>query len=100
MREAAGLSQQNVADELGISQPAYASWERRPTALKPEQLIHLARLFDCSIDELLGLTDRSKRKNGPSGKMRTLFDAASSLPRGQQQKIFDFLQPFVTEHSK
>ncbi len=53
MREHTRLSQQQVAEQLGISQPAYASWERRNVAIQPEQLATLADIFGISVDELL-----------------------------------------------
>jgi len=37
-REASGLSQAQVAEQLGITQKAYAVWERYPVALRPEQI--------------------------------------------------------------
>ena len=33
LREAAGLSQEQLASRVGISQAAYAWWERNPVAL-------------------------------------------------------------------
>ena len=36
-RQQAGLSQAQGAEKLGITQQSYGGWERRETALKPEQ---------------------------------------------------------------
>jgi len=43
LREQAGHSQQQMADRIGLSQRAYAYWERQPVALRPEQLLSLAQ---------------------------------------------------------
>ncbi len=98
LREAKGLTQAQVAQALGISARAYAFWEREPVAVKTEQLAILAKLFVVSVDALVGQKPPQQRGNGPAGKMRQLFDAASRLPRSQQQKITAILEPFVREH--
>lgn len=42
LREQAGLSQQQLADRIGLTQRAYAYWERHPVALRPDQLLKVA----------------------------------------------------------
>jgi transcriptional regulator with XRE-family HTH domain len=98
-RLAKGLSQMEMAQLLGITQQAYASWERKPTALKPEQLVIIATKLDVSIDSLLDLDTKAKSKSGPVGKLQLLLEEASKLPRSQQNKISEFLEPFVKQHS-
>jgi transcriptional regulator with XRE-family HTH domain len=98
LREAAGLSQQQLADTLGMSQRAYSHWERRPVALRPEQLQSLAAALNLPVEALLASGGNKKRGSGPAGKMRQLFEAASKLPRSQQEKILAILQPFIREH--
>ena len=34
-----------------------------------------------------------------AGRMRQLFDQASKLPRGKQEKIVAILEPFIREHA-
>jgi len=99
LREAAGLSQQQLADKLGLSQRAYSHWERRPVALRPDQLQSLAAALNLPVEALLASGENKKRSSGPVGKMRQLFEAASKLPRGQQEKILAILQPFVREQA-
>ena len=98
LREAAGLSQAQVAEQLGITQHAYAYWERNPVALRPEQLVRLADILHTTVEELVREHTSKRRSGGPSGKARQLFEAVSKLPRRQQEKILDILEPFVREH--
>lgn len=98
LREAAGLSQQQLADKLGVSQRAYSHWERRPVALRPDQLQSLASALSLPVEALLANGESKKRGSGPAGKMRQLFTSASKLPRSQQEKILSILQPFIREH--
>ena len=61
-----GLSQQRLADRLGVSQQIVASWETGRTQPGPYMISSLGRLFSVSGDYLLGLSD------GPEGFPDTL----------------------------
>jgi transcriptional regulator with XRE-family HTH domain len=82
-----GLSQSQVAEKVGVSQQAYAGWERSTTALRPQDISKLAAALDVSSDELLGVKTETKRKGGPIGKARLVFERVSQLPRDRQQHI-------------
>lgn len=98
-REQKGFSQRQVADLLGMKQQSYAVWERRSMALRPEQLVQVARLLDVSVDSLVGHQSRPPRAAGPAGKARRFFEAISKLPRHHQEKVFSLLEPFVAQHA-
>jgi transcriptional regulator with XRE-family HTH domain len=99
LREEAGLTQAQVAEKLGISQRAYAFWEREPIALRAEQLATLAQVLNVSVDALVGQKAAKRRGTGPVGKARRVFEQVSKLPRRQQEKILDILEPFVRQHA-
>jgi transcriptional regulator with XRE-family HTH domain len=99
LREAAGLSQQQVASKLGMKHSAYAWWERHPVALRPDQLQMLAEVFGVSVEELIGSDDPKKRGAGPVGKMRRIFEEASKLPRSQQRQISAVVEALIARHS-
>ena len=99
LREQAGLSQQQLADRIGLTQRAYAYWERHPVALRPDQLLKVAEALNVSVEDLVGSNGTRKRGSGPTGKMRQLFEAASRLPRNQQQKIAAIIEPFIAHHA-
>lgn len=100
LREQAGLSQEQLGAKLGLSQRVYAYWERHPVALRPDQLLSLAEALNVSVDDLVGTNGSKKRGAGPTGKMKQLFEAASRLPRSQQQKITALLEPFIAHHAQ
>ena len=52
MRDTAGLSQQDVADALGITLRRYGNWEREDREINLRDAIRLADLFGCTLDEL------------------------------------------------
>ena len=97
-REAAGLSQAQVAERLGVTQKAYAVWERYPVALRPEQIEKVAAALNVSVEFLFGQTAK-QRGSGPTGKARGVFEAVSKLPRRQQQKIAEVVEALVAQHA-
>lgn len=56
-RKQAGFTQKQVGEKLGILQQAYARFESGVYELNYEQIFTLCKLFDCSADYLLGLSD-------------------------------------------
>ncbi len=54
MRKMYGLTQRQVAEKLGISQPSYIRYENGTSEPTLENLVKLADLFDVSADFLLG----------------------------------------------
>jgi transcriptional regulator with XRE-family HTH domain len=99
-REAAGLSQAQVAGQLGITQKAYAVWERYPVALRPKQIEKVASILRVSVEYLFGGDSSKSRGKGPAGKLRQVFERASQLPRHQQNKVAEFVEAFVDRQAK
>ena len=52
-REKAGLTQQDLANELGVGQSAVAMWETQKSLPRTDKLPALAKILGCTIDELL-----------------------------------------------
>lgn len=63
LREDHDLSQQEIADYLGMKQPQYSRYERGLRDVPTDVLIRLARRYQTTTDYLLGLTDN---KNPPA----------------------------------
>ena len=59
LRTDRGLSQQQLADELKISQSAIAKWELSKTEPVASMIVKLAKYFDVDSDFLLGLRDEN-----------------------------------------
>ena len=52
-RKLAGLSQEALAEKLGVSRQAVSKWERSESSPDTDNLIALAKLYGVSLDELL-----------------------------------------------
>jgi transcriptional regulator with XRE-family HTH domain len=98
-RIAVGLSQTQVAEKLGITQTAYADWERYPVALRPDQVEKLTAILSVSVDQLYGSGPEKQHGSGPVGKARRAFDAVSRLPKRQQHKIVEVVEALVAQQS-
>ncbi|MGM9544652.1 MAG: helix-turn-helix domain-containing protein [Romboutsia timonensis] len=53
LRKEKGYSQEQLAEELGISRQAVSKWERAESSPDTDNLICLAKLYGVSLDELL-----------------------------------------------
>ena len=53
IRKEHGYSQEQLADELGVSRQAVSKWERGEASPDTDNLIALARLYNISVDNLL-----------------------------------------------
>jgi transcriptional regulator with XRE-family HTH domain len=94
-RQQAGLSQEQLAEKLGTIQRVVAHWERRPVALRAEQLAALADALGVTTDFLVGRDAPKRRGPGPVGRARRVLETVSRLPRHQQQKIIDVVEAMV-----
>lgn len=57
LRKSHNLSQEALAEKLGISRQAVSKWERAEASPDTDNLIMLARLYGVSLDELLKTDD-------------------------------------------
>lgn len=69
-RKAAGLSQEALAAQLGVSRQAVSKWERSESSPDTDNLIALAALYGVSLDELLygkAVDDADDPEDGDAG---------------------------------
>lgn len=99
LRQQAGLTQQAVADELGIAQQTLAHYEigrlRLPVSLLPK----LARLYAVPTDELLGLHTARSGKRGPAPRLQHHLERLHRLPKAKQKLILEMLDGVFLQHS-
>lgn len=58
LRKQAGLTQQQLATQLGITKSVVSFYELQSRSPSPEELAKLAKIFHVSADYLLGLDTR------------------------------------------
>ncbi len=62
LRKKNGLSQEELADKLGLSRQAISKWERAEASPDTDNLICLAKLYNLSLDELVSSSASIKEK--------------------------------------
>jgi len=89
-RKERGLTQQQLADSMGLKQYAIASYEtgryRMPVTLLPA----VAKALDIEVSALFEAR-AEKKKPGPAPKLQQQMERISSLPREQQRSIIQVL---------
>lgn len=59
-RVRSGLTQKDLANEVGVSLTTVSRWEQGKGEPNASELVKMRKLFGCSTDYLLGLTDERK----------------------------------------
>lgn len=70
LRKEKNLSQEALANELGISRQAVSKWERAEASPDTDNLILLAKLYGMSLDDLLK-TDQEEFESGKQEETKT-----------------------------
>lgn len=99
LRKEQGLSQQALADELGVAQQTLAHYEvgraRMPVSLLPV----LAQFFGIGVDELLGL-ESGAGKRGPAPMLQRQIERLSRLPKTKQKIVMEMLEGVLSQANR
>jgi transcriptional regulator with XRE-family HTH domain len=98
LREAAGLSQRELARVLELDSSIISFWEKTGKIPRSEVLLPIAKALGVTVEDLLGETENKRTRPVAGGKLGQIFERASKLPRRQQQKIVELIEPFVDRH--
>lgn len=86
LRTEKNLSQRDIAEYLGITQQAYANYERNAREPDFGTISKIADLFDVSVDYLLGRTDDINQK---SGEENITFDDFTYAMYNESKELTD-----------
>ena len=101
LRQAVGLTQQQLADAVGVKQSNIAFWERAAKPPRGEVLPAIADALGVTIEELLAVNPQaSARRRGPASRLERLMAEAAKLPRRRQQRIADTLEALLAQEAK
>ncbi len=92
-RERRGLSQQELADQLGMTRSMIAYYERRAKNPTLEFLESVAEVLKVSVAELVGRADAhaSRKRPGPPSKLARQLEEVRKLPRAKQKFLTELL---------
>lgn len=86
MRRARSLTQQQLADALGVTVGAVYKWEAGLSAPDLSLLVELADLFDTSVDVLLGYEVKSNRQADTAARLREFLQNRDSAGLAEANK--------------
>ena len=75
LRKAAGLNQEELAEELGVSRQAVSKWESGTTYPEMDKLILMTRLFKCTLDDLVNDEIKNPSVEGGEKKKQSSVDS-------------------------
>ena len=93
-RQSAGLTQQELADKVNVTQRVIAYWEREAVSLRAEQIDALSSALNVTADALLG-RNKSTTRSGPVGKTRRMFEEVGKLPRDRRQHVLRVVEDLL-----
>lgn len=62
LRKKHKITQKDLAQKINVTQASVSRWENNQLNITGYHLIKLAKLFDVSTDDLLGLRDAEEKK--------------------------------------
>ncbi len=95
-RKAAGLTQQQLADKLGVSQQMVDYYERRARNPSADFVRRAAELLNVSADLLLG-APQPKVKRGPPSEWEKRINVIRELPRDKQREIQNVVDALIAK---
>lgn len=75
LRKRAGLSQEELANELGVSRQAVSKWESGISYPEMDKLILMTKLFKCSLDDLVNDEKKNIDANNKINKTQAYIDS-------------------------
>lgn len=96
-RKAQDLTQQQVADRLGVAQHTYAQYELGIRRVPASTLPQLARDLGITMDELMGQNEHARPKPGPVSKLQKQFERIQQFPRTKQRVVMEMLDAFIAQ---
>ena len=100
LRAEKGVSQQIIADYLGITRQSYSNYELGNREADYDTLMKLAKYFDTSVDYIIGISD-SKSSNTPTDEdiKFALFDGEQGVSDEAYEEVKRFAA-FIKEKYK
>lgn len=88
-RKNSGLSQEELAEKIGVSRQAVSKWERAEASPDTDNLITLAKVYGVSLDELLNVNpEKEKEPPTPESEPESAKAEAETEPKGKDSVSF------------
>jgi transcriptional regulator with XRE-family HTH domain len=97
LREEQGLTQNQLAEKIGVKQPVLASYEIGRRRIPLPRLVQIAEALSVYLEELI--PDLTRRKHGPSSKLDRELARVRLLNKADQEHVIELIQT-VTKRNR
>ena len=94
-RKALGLTQQQLAESIGIAQQTLAHYEVGRLRVAAALLPAFSKVLGLSLDDLFGEATKAA-KRGPEPKLQAQIARIGTLPRSKQRMLLDMLDAAIS----
>lgn len=98
-RKGQSITQQQMADRLGIAQQTLAHYEVGRLRISVALLLPLADELGLTVVTLLGQDATKKKKRGPTSKLEQQLRQITQLPKAKQRFVMEFLDNVLQQAS-
>ncbi len=92
LRKKSGFTQEEVSNKLNIQRQTYCNYENACRIPPLEIIIALSKLYQVSVDYLVLGADAVNSKSKKAPLKDRLYDEFSSLSKGAQKEVIDFIR--------
>lgn len=94
-RKLNGLTQTQLADQIGLTQVLVSDYERDKIRPHPEMIVRFALALGVSADQLLGIKKPKEAGKMPGLKMLRRIKKIEELPPSKQKTLLHIIDTFV-----
>ena len=99
-RKEQNLTQQRLAEQLGIAQQTLAHYEVGRLRIPASMLPTLAQLLSLNVEALLGQTVKFSAKRGPASRLAQQVERIGQLPKTKQRFVMEMLDTVLAQSSR
>ena len=76
LRKKKGLSQEELAEKLGVSRQSVSKWESNNTYPETDKIVQICNIFECTMDDLINdnITDVESIERKSKNNINVMVD--------------------------
>lgn len=92
LRKAAGLTQQDVADAVGVAVGTVNKWEQGKQGLRGDNLTAVARALKVRLETLVEPTENVPRETSANDDLEALFQELANASPSERRRLLYLLR--------
>lgn len=93
------LTQQQLAEQLGIAQQTLAHYEVGRLRIPASMLPTLAQMLGLTTEELFGQSVKLAGRRGPAPRLQQQIERIGQLPKAKQRFVMEMLETVLAQAS-